>query len=48
MRWTGNVTRIGDKGDAYRVLTGKPVGNITLGRAKHSWEDIKQILEKEH
>jgi hypothetical protein len=32
MRWTGHVTRIGDKRNAYRLLVGKPEGRMPLGR----------------
>jgi hypothetical protein len=27
MRWTGNVARIGETRNAYRILVGKPEGN---------------------
>jgi hypothetical protein len=30
MRWVGLVARIGDKGDAHRVLVGKPEGKNHL------------------
>jgi hypothetical protein len=26
-------------GGAYRILVGRPVGNGTLGRHRHRWED---------
>jgi hypothetical protein len=32
MRWAGHVTRMGEKGNAYRLLVGKPEGKISLGR----------------
>jgi hypothetical protein len=37
---------MGDRRGAYRVLEGKPYGNIPLGRHKHRWEDnIKTDLQ---
>jgi hypothetical protein len=32
MRWGGHVARIWEKGNAYRILVGKPEGNRPLGR----------------
>jgi hypothetical protein len=37
MRWVGNVTRMGEKRNAYRLLVGKPEGKRPLGRPRHSW-----------
>jgi hypothetical protein len=34
MRWTGHVARMGEKGDAYRILVGKPEGKRPLGRPR--------------
>jgi hypothetical protein len=31
--WTGNVARMGDKSNAYRLLVGKSEGNRPVGRA---------------
>jgi hypothetical protein len=31
MRWAGNVARMGEKMNAYRILAGKPEGKRTLG-----------------
>jgi hypothetical protein len=31
LRWTGDVTRMGESRDAYRVLVGKPEGRRPLG-----------------
>jgi hypothetical protein len=37
----------GKKRNAYRLLLGKPEGNIILGRSRHRWEDnIKMNLAK--
>jgi hypothetical protein len=30
MKWTGQVARIGEKRNAYRILVGKPEGKRTL------------------
>jgi hypothetical protein len=32
MRWAGNVARMGEKLNAYRILVGKPEGKRPLGR----------------
>jgi hypothetical protein len=34
MRWTGYVSRMGEKRNAYRILVGKPEGNTPLGRPR--------------
>jgi hypothetical protein len=39
MRWTGHVARMGEKGNAYRLLVGKPEGKRPLGRPRCSWVD---------
>jgi hypothetical protein len=39
MRWTGHVTRMGEKRNAYRLLMGKPEGRRPLGRPRRSWLD---------
>ena len=36
-----------ERGDACRVLVGKPEGKIQFGRHKHMWEDnIKMDLQE--
>jgi hypothetical protein len=37
MRWAGNVARMGATRNAYRILVGKPEGNIPLGRPRRRW-----------
>jgi hypothetical protein len=32
MRWAGQVDRMGEKRNTYRILVGKPEGKIPLGR----------------
>jgi hypothetical protein len=39
MRWTGHVARNGEKGNAYRLLVGKPEGRRPLGRPRRRWLD---------
>jgi hypothetical protein len=42
-RWTGEVTRMGEKKNAYRILMGKPEGRRPLGRPRCRWVDIIKI-----
>jgi hypothetical protein len=45
MRWAGHVARIWDKGNACRILVGKPEGRRLLGRHRHRRKDnIKMDL----
>jgi hypothetical protein len=37
MRWEGNVARIGNNINAYRILEGKPDGNRLSGRSRRRW-----------
>jgi hypothetical protein len=37
MRWGGDVARMGDKRNAYRILVGKPEGERPLGRSRRRW-----------
>ena len=47
MRWAGHVARMGEGRGVYRVLVGKPGGNIPLGRSRRRWEDnIKMDLRE--
>jgi hypothetical protein len=43
MRWTGHVSRMGEKRNAYRLLVGKPDENIPLGRPRRRWVDNIRI-----
>ena len=46
LRWAGHVERMEEDRSVYKVLVGKPDGNIPLGRARRRWEDnIKMDLE---
>jgi hypothetical protein len=45
IRWTGDVARIGEKRNAYRLLVEKPEGNRPLGRPRRRWvNNIKMGL----
>jgi len=47
IRWVGHVVRMGENGDIYRILVGKPEGKRPLGRPRHRWEDnIKMDLQE--
>jgi transcription termination factor 2 len=39
MRWAGHVARMEEKGNAYRLLVGKPEGKRPLGRPRRRWVD---------
>jgi hypothetical protein len=44
--WAGHVKRMGIRGDAHRVLVGRPEGKRPLGRPGHRREDnIKMGLQ---
>jgi hypothetical protein len=38
MRWAGQVARIGEGRDVYRVLVGRPESKRPLGRPRRRWE----------
>jgi hypothetical protein len=47
MRWAGNVARMGETRNAYRILVGKPEGKRPLGRQRRRWVDnIKMNLRE--
>jgi hypothetical protein len=39
LRWAGNVARMGEKINAYRILAEKPEGKRPLGRPRRRWKD---------
>ena len=39
MRWAGHVARMGEQGEVYRVLVGKPERKRPLGRPRRRWVD---------
>jgi hypothetical protein len=38
-RWAGQVARMGEKRNAYRLLVGEPEGKRPLGRPRRRWVD---------
>ena len=47
MSWARHVARMGERTGLYRVLVGKPEGNILLGRPRRRWnENIKMDRQK--
>jgi hypothetical protein len=47
MRWAGNVVRMAEKRNAYRILVGKQEGKRPLGRPRRRWVDnIKMDLRE--
>jgi hypothetical protein len=38
-RWAEHVARMGDKGNVYRLLVGKPDGKRPVGRSRRRWID---------
>ena len=47
MRWAGNVARMRERRDVYKVLVGKPEGKRPLGRPRRRWEyNIKMDLQE--
>jgi hypothetical protein len=48
IRWAGHVARMGEKGDRYRILVGKPEGKRSRGKPRRRWEDnIKMDLKRD-
>jgi hypothetical protein len=39
MKWAGHVARMGEKGNAYRLLVGKPEGKRPLGSPRRRYVD---------
>jgi hypothetical protein len=47
MRWAGNVARMVEKRNAYRILVGMPEGKRSLGTPRRRWVDnIKMDLRE--
>ena len=47
MRWAGNVARMEEGRNAFKILTGKPTGNKPLRRPRRRWEDNIRMNLKE-
>jgi hypothetical protein len=43
MRWAGDLARMVEKRNAYRVLVGKLAGKRPLGRPRLEWMDLGEI-----
>jgi hypothetical protein len=48
MKWTGNVARMEEKTNVYRILVGKPEVKRPLGRPRRRWvngikKDLREI-----
>ena len=47
LRWVSHVARMEEGGSSFKILTGKPTGNIPLGRPMRRWEgNIRMDLEE--
>ena len=47
MRWAGHVASMEEDMSALKILTGKPIGKIPLGRPRRRWEEnIRMNLEE--
>jgi hypothetical protein len=46
-RWTGHVTGMGERGNGYRILVGKPEGKSPLGRPRRMWVNNTKINFRE-
>ena len=47
MRWTGHITRMGERKWTYKILTGRPEGRRPRGKQRRKWEDnIKMDLQE--
>jgi len=47
LRWAGHVARMEEGRNAFKMLTGKPIGKRPLGRSRRRWEDnIRMDLEE--
>ena len=42
--WTGHVARMGKGRSAFKILTGKPTGDRSLGKPRRIWEDNITII----
>jgi hypothetical protein len=46
-RWSGNIARMGEKRNAYRVLVRKPEGKRQLEKYRCKWEDNIKMGRRE-
>ena len=43
IRWAGNLVRIEESMNAFKILTGKPTGKRSLGRSRFRRDDNVRI-----
>jgi hypothetical protein len=43
VRWVKHIARLGEKGNVYKILVGRPGGKTPLGIPKRRWEDNIRI-----
>ena len=47
LRWAGQVVRMVEGRTAFKILAGKPIGEVPLRKPRRRWEDnIKMDLEE--
>ena len=39
LKWTGHVDKMEESRSAFKILTGKPIEKIPLGRPRRRWKD---------
>ena len=44
--WAGNVARMKEGRNVFKILAGKPTGKISLGRPRHRCEAILEWIFK--
>jgi hypothetical protein len=47
MRWAGHVAGMGEKGNAYKILVGKPERKGPLARPRRRWADNSKMYLRE-
>ena len=47
LKWTGNVARMEEGRNTFKILTGTPTGKRPLGRHRYRWKDNIRIDFKE-
>ena len=43
LSWAGHLARMEEGRSAFKILTDKPTGKITLGRPRRRWEDNNRM-----
>ena len=47
LKWAGHIARMEEGRSAFKILTGKPTGNRTLGGPRRRWVNNIRIYLKE-